>query len=211
MTPVADLGRGARSWLPAPGTARLLAGGVAFLATVSVASIALVAAVSGPVAVGGAGVVLATVALGSMSGGVAYGALVGGRRASRRPAWLLAGSLVALAGVVLVAGDGSAPATAAGVALIAVCAAGYGAAIAPSATVLFAELDARAEGGSTEAFGWMGAAMGLGGAIGDLGGGVLVTAAGTAPAMLAAAGCAAALALALPSVGAWSPRGRSTT
>lgn len=198
-----DRGRAARSWLPAPGVGRLLVGGVAFLATVSVASIALVAAVSGPAAVGGAGVVLAAVALGSMAGGVTYGALASGGRGRRRPAWALAASLVALAAVVLVAGDGSASASAAGVVVIALAGAAYGAAIAPSATVLFAELDARADGRSTEAFGWMGAAMGLGGAVGDLAGGVVVVVSGTAPAMLAAAGCAAVMALALPEVGAW--------
>jgi MFS family permease len=190
-----DHGAGGRTWFPVQGIGRLLVGGVAFLATVSVASMALVAAVSGPTAVGGAGVVLAAVALGSMTGGVAYGALADDRRGRRNPAWSLAASLVVLAVVVHLAGDGSAPASATGFVVVAVAGAAYGATIAPSATALFAELDCRADGRSTEAFGWMGAAMGLGGAVGDLAGGVVVAAAGTAAAMVLAAAFGAVMAL----------------
>lgn len=200
--PVPSGGPPSPSWLPVPGTGRSLLAGVAFLAALSVASVALIAAVSGPAAVGGAGVVLAAVAVGSMAGGVAYGALVGGRRRRRAPASSLAASLVVLSGVALVAGDGTTPATAGGAVALAVAALVYGATIAPSATVLFSELDDRAGPRSTEAFGWMGAAMGLGGAVGDLTGGVLVSAAGTAPAMLLAAGLAVAMALAQPGT-AW--------
>ena len=52
----------------------------------------------------------------------------------------------------------------------------YGTTIAPVGTVLFGRLSQVAGASrATEAFGWMGAAMGVGGVLGDASGGWLVT------------------------------------
>lgn len=171
---------------------RLLLGGVGFLTVLSLAGVAIVAEVSGPQAHGGAGVFLGLASAGSMVGGLAFGARADGTGGLQTRFRLLAVTLcclVALAAMPLHAGQ-AAHAMVAGAAAFA-----YGTTIAPVATVLFALLDdATGVGRSPEAFGWMGAAMGIGGVIGDASGGWLVTARG--PGLAAAAAAATAFAAA---------------
>ncbi len=63
-----------------------------------------------------------------------------------------------------------------GVLLLGAATLAYGTTIAPVGTVLFGRLSEVAGGSrATEAFGWMGAAMGVGGVLGDAGGGWLAT------------------------------------
>lgn len=169
---------------PAETFPRLLGGGVAFLAAVSVASVVVVAEASGPRAHGSAGLFLGAVSVGSMVGGLVFGSRVSPAAPVGPRFAVLAAALVALA-VVAALPDGGPAAVA-----LLVAALGYGATIAPVATVLFAALDRVGGPRSTQAFGWMGAAMGLGGALGDAGGGWLVTARGPAVAALAGAATA---------------------
>lgn len=175
------------------GIARLLVGGVAFLAVLSVASVVIVAEVSGPQAKGSAGLFLGAVSVGSMVGGLVFGARVAAGAAVAPRFAVLGGALGVLALVAAL------PAVWSWVAavLMLVAAFGYGTTIAPVGAVLFAELDRVAGARSTQAFGWMGAAMGLGGAIGDAGGGWLVTEPGTVVAAVVAGVAAVAGALVL--------------
>ena len=185
----------------APGTVRILAGGVAFLAVLSVASVVIVAEVSGPRAHGSAGVHLGVVSVGSIVGGLVFGARVG-PGAAVAPRFAVLGGALGMLGLAAALPSGGAPAAA----VLLVVAFAYGTAIAPAGAVLFAELDRLAGARSTQAFGWMGAAMGLGGAIGDAAGGWLVTGPGTAVAGWAAAAVAVAAAALLARPGEVSPR-----
>lgn len=188
-----DAGAAGRAGVWSATTPRLLIGGVAFLAVLSVASVVIVAEVSGPQAKGSAGLFLGVVSIGSMVGGLVFGARVtADARVAPRFA-VLGGALGVLA---IVAALPSAWSWVAAV-LMLVAAFGYGTTIAPVGAVLFAELDRVAGARSTQAFGWMGAAMGLGGAIGDAGGGWLVTEPGTVVAAVVAGAAAVAAALVL--------------
>lgn len=197
----ADGGAGLRS----AATVRLLVGGVAFLAVLSVASVVIVAEVSGPQARGSAGLFLGVVSVGSIVGGLVYGARVTHGAAVAPRFAVLAGAMAVLATVAALPSAGSGAGSWAGpgvaAALMLVAAFGYGTTIAPVGTVLFAELDRVAGARSTQAFGWMGAAMGLGGAIGDAGGGWLVTEPGTTTAALVAGAGAGLAALVLRAPG----------
>lgn len=194
--PVAAASRAHRSAGPwSATTARLLVGGVAFLAVLSVASVVIVAEVSGPQAKGSAGLFLGVVSVGSMVGGLVFGARVTSTAAVAPRFAVLGGGLLALAAVAALP---TSPGWAwTGAVLMLVAAFGYGTTIAPVGTVLFAELDRVAATRSTQAFGWMGAAMGLGGAIGDASGGWLVTEPGTVVAAAVGAAGAGGAALVL--------------
>jgi len=164
--------------LAAPGVLRLMGGGVGFLLLLSVTAVALVAHVSGPRAHGSAGVLLGLTSVGSMVGGFVFAARVR-PGASLAPRFVvLSGAVALLAGTAaLVDGSGVGRVALAGVAFA------YGTAIAPVGAVLFGRLsETVGEARATEAFGWMGAAMGVGAVVGDAAGGWLVT---VAPAWLA--------------------------
>lgn len=151
---------------------RLLAGGVGFLLLLSVATVAVIAQVSGDKARGEAGVFLALTSAGSMLGGLVFGARVRPDSPLRSRYLILGGALAVLAAVSgAVRGDGGSGALFLGVAVFA-----FGATIAPVGAVLFGRLSEEAgESRVTEAFGWMGAAMGVGGVLGDASGGWLAT------------------------------------
>ena len=150
-----------------------MVGAAGFLLVLSIAAVAIVAAASGPSARAGSGVLLGLSSLGSMLGGLAFGAR------ARVPA--LPRRFVALAGgVAVTAVVAPFAATGAGVVLLGAAVVVYGATIAPVGTVLFGRLsEVAGDSRSTEAFGWMGAAMGVGGVLGDAGGGRLATASPT--------------------------------
>ncbi|MCV2395995.1 MFS transporter [Actinotalea sp. M2MS4P-6] len=161
-----DGGSGRRELLATPEVLRLMVGAAGFLLVLSVAAVAIVAAASGPSASAGAGILLGLSSLGSVLGGLWFGARPRVSALPRRFVALACG--VAAIGLAAAAG---------GVVLLAVSALVYGTTIAPVGTVLFGRLSQVAEGSrATEAFGWMGAAMGVGGVLGDAGGGWLVTA-----------------------------------
>ena len=148
---------------------RLLVGGVGFLLVLSVAAVAIVAAVSGPSARAGSGVLLGLTSLGSMLGGLVFGARARTPALPRRFAWLAAG-------LALTAAAAPVAATPLGTVALGAAALAYGTTIAPVGTVLFGRLSQVAGASrATEAFGWMGAAMGVGGVLGDASGGWLVT------------------------------------
>lgn len=177
---------------------RMLAGGAGFLLALSVGAVALVAQVSGPSAKGAAGLYLAATSVGSIVGGLHFGRRVQPDSSLRAR---FAGLAVGLALVAIVAsvGAGRGPSTVAAAALLA-AAFCYGTTIAPVATVLFGRLgDYAGSRRSTEAFGWMGAAMGIGGLLGDASGGWLVTVVDPAVALVAAALVALATAAVVPS------------
>lgn len=175
---------------------RVLGGGIGFLAVLSVTAVALVAQVSGPTAQAGAGLLLGLTSVGSMVGGIWFGARVRAGAGPRSRFAVMAGTLVGLA---VVAATGAGTEGFAGVALLGFAAFGYGTAIAPVGVVLFARLgELASRGRATEAFGWMGAAMGIGGAVGDAGGGWVVSTAGPAVAFVVAAAGAAVTALVVP-------------
>jgi len=173
-----------------PTVLRLLGGGVGFLLLLSVAAVALVAEVSGPQAQGSAGLFLGLTSVGSMVGGLVFAARVTPDVPLPPRYLVLGGSLVGLA-VAAALPDGATWSRV----LLALAAFGYGTAIAPVGTVLFARLgEAAGDTRATEAFGWMGAAMGLGAAIGDAAGGWLVTVAPSWLTFLLAAAVGAATA-----------------
>jgi MFS family permease len=175
---------------------RTLAGGVGFLALLSMAAVALIAQVSGDTARGSAGLYLGLTSAGSMVGGLVFGARVRPDSPLRSRYVVLGGSLVVLAGVSALGDRGP---DGVGAALVALAAFGYGATISPVGAVLFGRLSEEAgELRATEAFGWMGAAMGVGGVVGDAAGGWLVTAAAPWAVMLAASAVAGVTALAVP-------------
>ena len=148
---------------------RLLVGGVGFLLVLSVAAVAIVAAVSGPSARAGSGVLLGLSSLGSMLGGLVFGARARIPALARRFAWLAVG-------LALTAAAAPVAATPLGTVALGAAALVYGTTIAPVGTVLFGRLSQVAGASrATEAFGWMGAAMGVGGVLGDASGGWLVT------------------------------------
>lgn len=180
--------RGPREPLATAEVLRLMAGAAGFLLVLSIAAVAIVAAASGPSARAGSGVLLGLSSLGSMLGGLAFGAR------ARVPA--LPRRFVALAGgVAVTAAVAPFAATGVGVVLLGVAVLVYGATIAPVGTVLFGRLSEVAGASrATEAFGWMGAAMGVGGVLGDAGGGWLAT---VSPTLGLAVASAAALATAV--------------
>lgn len=161
--------RGPREPLATAEVLRLMAGAAGFLLVLSIVAVAIVAAASGPSARAGSGVLLGLSSLGSMLGGLAFGAR------ARVPA--LPRRFVALAGgVAVTAAVAPFAATGVGMVLLGVAVLVYGATIAPVGTVLFGRLSEVAGASrATEAFGWMGAAMGVGGVLGDAGGGWLAT------------------------------------
>jgi len=166
---------------------RLLSGGVGFLVLLSVATVAVIAQVSGDQARGEAGLFLALTSGGSMIGGLVFGARVRPDASLRARYLVLSGSLAALAVVAAVLGtvSGLAAVLFGGAVLV------FGATIAPVGAVLFGRLsDEAGDARATEAFGWMGAAMGVGGVIGDASGGWLVTVLPAWSVLAVAAGCA---------------------
>jgi len=167
---------------------RLMAGAAGFLLVLSIAAVAIVAAASGPSARAGSGVLLGLSSLGSMLGGLAFGAR------ARVPA--LPRRFVALAGgVAVTAVVAPLAATGVGVVMLGAAVLIYGATIAPVGTVLFGRLsEVAGTSRATEAFGWMGAAMGVGGVLGDAGGGWLAT---VSPTLGLAVAAGAALATAV--------------
>ena len=177
-----------------PAVVRTLVGGGGFLALLSMAAVALIAQVSGETARGSAGLYLGLTSAGSMVGGLVFGARVRPDSPLRSRYVVLGSSLVVLAGVSAL-GDRVPGAGAA----LALAAFGYGATISPVGAVLFGRLsEAAGEARATEAFGWMGAAMGVGGVVGDAAGGWSVTVAPPWAVLLAAAAVAGLTALAVP-------------
>jgi predicted MFS family arabinose efflux permease len=183
--------------LPAPGSAerrapmvaalrRELAGGALFLVVLCLESVALVGRVSGAAAVPGASWYLAATSVGSIAGGLVVGSrLAPDEGPRRRFAYLAVGLVPVLVCVALPDPVGAW--------LLAPAAFLVGTTIAPVATTLFQGLSrVAAAGRQTEAFGWMGAAMGVGGVVGDAAGGWLVAHPGPAVALLAAAVAAGA-------------------
>lgn len=133
-----------------------------------------------------AGVVLGIWGLGSLTGGVVSGRTSAPSDPERRFAWMLAAlalgtlplvlasGIVSLAGLVFLAGLAIAPSLAGAMGLVGQ--------IAPAGTV-------------TEAFTWVGTAMGMGFAIGGALGGAIVQGSGASAGFAAAAGAAAGAAL----------------
>jgi len=176
---------------------RMLVGGVGFLFALCVAAVALIAQVSGPSAQGTAGVYLAATSVGSIVGGLYFGTKVRSDSSLRARFGVMAASLAVVAVVAgLGAGQGPSRVGAGALLVAAFC---YGTTIAPVGTVLFGLLgDHAGPGRSTEVFGWMGAAMGVGGMLGDASGGWLVTVVDPAVTLLAGAVVAAATAALVP-------------
>ena len=175
---------------------RLLCGGIGFLVTLCIVAVAVIAQVSGPAAQGRAGIVLGISSVGSMVGGVVFGATVTATSGLRRRYVLMALAVTAVAGVAALTDAGEAGP---GVVVLAVAVFAYGLTIAPVATVLFGRLSSTAgDARATEAFGWMGAAMGIGGVLGDASGGWLVTALPVWATLVAAAAVALATAAVVP-------------
>lgn len=157
--------------LTAPGVPRLLVAGAGFLLVLAVVAVALVAQVSGPRAQGSAGLYLGLTSVGSMAGGLVFAARVRPGAALAPRFVLLSAAVGVLAGTAALAG-GPGPARA----VLGAAAFLYGTAIAPVGAVLFGRLsEAAGDSRATEAFGWMGAAMGVGAVLGDAAGGWLVT------------------------------------
>jgi MFS family permease len=181
---------------------RLLCGGVGFLVILCIVAVAVIAQVSGPAAQGSAGVVLGLSSLGSMVGGVVFGATVTATSGLRARYLLMAAAVAVVAGLAALGSPGAAGS---GAVLLAVAVFAYGLTIAPVATVLFGRLsDAAGDTRATEAFGWMGAAMGVGGVLGDASGGWLVTALPVWAGLLVAAMVALGTAVVVPD-SAWLP------
>ena len=191
-SPVERVGR-----LLASTVLRVLAGGVGFLLILSIAAVAVIAQVSGPSAQGSAGFYLGATSVGSIVGGLLFGMRVRSDSSLRARFAVLAGALAAAAAVAWSgAGNG---ASVVGSVVFGLVAFGYGTTIAPVGTVLFGRLGEEAgPRRSTEAFGWMGAAMGIGGMVGDASGGWLVTVVEPSVALLVAAAVAAATAAVVP-------------
>lgn len=165
---------------------RALAGGAAFLVVLCLESMALVARVSAGTAVPAASWYLAATSVGSVVGGLVVGARLGPQDGPGRRFAVLAIAVVPL----LV---GTALPDPWGARVLVVAAFAFGTTIAPVATTLFQRLSRAAPPGrATEAFGWMGAAMGFGGVLGDASGGWLVAHAGSPVALVVAAAAAAA-------------------
>ncbi len=147
---------------------RVLAGGAAFLVVLSVESIALVARVSGGAAIPAASWYLAATSLGSVAGGLVVGRRLTPEEGPGRRFALLALGLAPLLLCTVLPDPWGARA-------LLVAAFVFGTTIAPVATTLFQRLAGVAPvGRATEAFGWMGAAMGIGAVVGDASGGWLV-------------------------------------
>ncbi len=174
---------------------RLLGGGVGFLLLLSIATVAVIAQVSGAQARGEAGVFLALTSAGSMLGGLVFGARVRPDSPLRSRYLVLGSALIALAWVAgTIGGNGGR-----GALLLAAAMFVFGATIAPVGAVLFGRLSEEAgEARATEAFGWMGAAMGIGGVLGDASGGWLVTTLPPWAVLAVAGGIACATAAVVP-------------
>ncbi len=179
---------------------RVLAGGAAFLVVLSVESVGLIGGVSGSAAAPAASWFLAATSVGSIVGGLVVGAHLRPDEGSRqRFATMALGLTPVLAGVLL-PDPWKAP-------VLVLAAFGFGTTIAPVATTLFQQLSRAAPAArATEAFGWMGAAMGLGGVLGDGAGGWLVAHAN--PAVALAVACAVAGVAAAVVAGDDGPAGR---
>ncbi len=171
------------------GVLRVLAGGTVFLVVLCVESVALVDRVSGATAAPVASWYLSATSVGSVVGGLVVGARLRAADGPRRRfAWMVAGVAALLVGAALPDPWGAGA--------LAVAALGFGATIAPVATTLFQRLSRAAPAArATEAFGWMGAAMGVGGVVGDAAGGWLVEHAGAVAAL--------AVALVVAGTGVW--------
>lgn len=193
-----------RAWRPAPAPARLRGGslgapamrtlvlllvfvGVVF-GTVEVGVLAAVAALGNA---GAAGPLLGLWGAGSLAGGVAAARLGGGARTGAGLALMLAA--LAIGHLALAAAAGSAVALAAVLALA-------GATIAPTYATIYAMVDHAAPAGTvTEAFAWLETAVAVGASIGAASAGAVADAAGPASAfgVAGAAGAVAALIAAL--------------
>lgn len=165
---------------------RALAGGAAFLVVLCLESMALVARVSGGTAVPAASWYLAATSVGSVVGGLVVGERLGPQDGPGRRFAVLAVAVVPLLAATVLPDPW-------GARVLLLAAFAFGTTIAPVATTLFQRLSRAApRGRATEAFGWMGAAMGLGGVVGDASGGWLVAHAGPPVALVAAAVAAGA-------------------
>jgi hypothetical protein len=165
---------------------QVLAGGAAFLVVLCLESMALVARVSGGTAVPAASWYLAATSLGSVVGGLIVGARLTPEDGPRRRFGLLA---LGVAPLLL----GTALPDPWGARVLLVAAFAFGTTIAPVATTLYQRLSGAAPAGrATEVFGWMGAAMGVGGVLGDAAGGWLVAHPGPTLALVVAAAVAGA-------------------
>jgi predicted MFS family arabinose efflux permease len=193
-----------REWRPAPAPARprggslrapamrtlvlvLLALGVVF----GTVEVAVVAAADSFGSAGAAGPLLGLWGAGSLVGGVVAARMGGGARTGAGLALVLAA--LAAGHLLLAAAAGSAMALAAVLALA-------GATIAPTYASVYAMVDRTAPAGTvTEAFAWLSTAVAVGASIGAACAGALADAAGPAPtfALAGAAGAAAALLAAL--------------
>ncbi|MCG2798914.1 MAG: MFS transporter [Cellulomonas sp.] len=170
----------------------VLVGGGAFLVVLCLQSLAVVQRVSGGGALPSASWFLAATSVGSLVGGL----VIGPRLAAGAPPAPRMGILAA--GVVPLVIGASLP-DPAGAVVLAVGSFLFGTTIAPAATTLFDRLSRTVPAGrSTEAFGWMGAAMGAGGVIGDGGGGWLLDRAGPVPVLVVAALVAGLVSVVLP-------------
>lgn len=130
-----------------------------------------------------AGIVLACGSLGSLVGGLTYGALRGRTVRFRHLLLALAGGLVAVS-------------FASGTGVLAFLVFLWGLTVAPAISCLLEALSVLAPPESvTEAFGWMNSALLVGNSLGSLLGGVLVTACNARASIVMAAGCALLAAL----------------
>ncbi|HEU5034034.1 MAG TPA: MFS transporter [Mycobacteriales bacterium] len=168
-----------------------LAVGVAVTIAFNMADVGIVAFVSGRHASAGSGVVLAVWSLGSMLGGLWFGAATG------RVDESAVGRAVALIAVAIAVAAAAPGPIGLGVIMFV-----GGATIAPGLARLYARVGALApEGAETEAFGWMAVALMVGSSLGAAVGGLTVQALGPRVDFLLAAAAPALVAAALwPSV-----------
>jgi predicted MFS family arabinose efflux permease len=177
-----------------------LAVGVAVTIAFNMADVGIVAFVSGRHASAGSGAVLAVWSLGSMLGGLRFGAASG---LVDEPAVGRAVAMIAVSIAVAAAAPG-----AVGLGVIMFLG---GATIAPGLARLYARVGALApEGAETEAFGWMAVALLVGSSLGAAVGGLTVQALGPRTDFLIAAAAPALVAVALlSSVRARGAQGRA--
>lgn len=154
---------------------RLVAAGVAIVAALSVAELGIVAFVSGRQADAAAGLALAIWSVGSLVGGIVFGAMAA---ADTRLAAFLGPMAISLA--VLAAAPGTI-----GLELLLLAS---GSLVAPALASVYSRVGALAPAGAaTEVFGWMASGLMAGAAAGAALGGLIVAAYGPRPAFVVAA------------------------